>query len=92
LKIGRRLKTCPTVHALPFKSYNDRMRVTRRKLAQILTAAAAATATVEALPQTPAPAADEELRSARADLRANALRIAQVKLPMSAEPAFRFKA
>jgi hypothetical protein len=60
-------------------------------LAQILTAAAA-TAAVEAAPQTPAPAADEELRSARADLRANAQRIAQVKLPMSAEPAFRFKA
>jgi hypothetical protein len=66
------------------------MRVTRRKLAQILTAAAAATTTLDAAPQ--APSADEDLRSARADLRSNALRIAQVKLPMSAEPAFRFKA
>ena len=72
------------------RRYNGPMRVTRRKLAQILTAAAAVTTTLEAAPQ--APSADEDLRSARADLRSNALRIAQVKLPMSAEPAFRFKA
>jgi hypothetical protein len=61
-------------------------------LARILTAAAAVTATVDAVPQAAAPSADEDLRSARAGLRANAQRIAQVKLPMSAEPAFRFKA
>ena len=72
------------------------MRVTRRKLARILTAGAAAAA-VQAAPQAPPPpsaqpSSDDDLRSARADLRSNAVRIAQVKLPMSTEPAFRFRA
>jgi len=68
------------------------MRVTRRKLAQILTAAAVSTASSAAPQAPPAPSADEDLRSARADLRSNAQRIAQVKLSMSTEPPFHFKA
>jgi hypothetical protein len=66
------------------------MQVTRRKLAQILTTAAV----VRAAPQAPpgAPSADEDLRSARDDLRNNARRIAQVKLSMATEPPFHFKA
>jgi len=67
------------------------MRVTRRKLAQILTATAAACTVAAQAPPAP-PNADEDLRSARADLRSNAQRIAQVKLPMAAEPPFHFKA
>jgi len=77
----------------PTWGYNGPMLVTRRKLAHMLTAAAAVTSTVEAFPQAaPAPSTDDDLRSARADLRSNAARIAQVKLPMSTEPAFHFKA
>jgi hypothetical protein len=41
--------------------------------------------------QAPAPA-DADLQSARDQMRANAERIAKVKLPMATEPAFHFKA
>lgn len=63
------------------------MRITRRKAAGILTGAAVMTP--QARPQQ---ASDNNLQAARADLRANATRIAQIKLPMATEPAFRFKA
>jgi hypothetical protein len=39
-----------------------------------------------------APAADADLDSARELLRTNVAQIAKVKLPMSTEPAFHFKA
>ena len=38
------------------------------------------------------PAADADLESARELMRANLQQIAQVKLPMTTEPACRFKA
>jgi hypothetical protein len=71
--------------------YDTSMQVTRRKLSKILTAGAAAAAAVKPAPQTAPPAENQDLRAAREELRANALRIALVKLPMSTEPAFQFK-
>jgi hypothetical protein len=59
------------------------MKVSRRKLAQILTAGAV-TAAAQAPPQ-PAP-------EGRRQLRGDALAISRVPLAMSVEPAFRFKA
>ncbi len=68
---------------------NGVMAVTRRSLARMLAAAAAATQTSGA--QTPQPA-DADMQSARDQMRANAEQIAKVKLPMATEPAFQFKA
>jgi hypothetical protein len=63
--------------------------MTRRALAQL---AAGATALGGQAPaQTPA-TPEQELAAAREQARANAQRIASVKLPMSTEPATRFKA
>ena len=72
--------------------------VTRRTVARMFAAAAAVPVLVpgeiaasQVSPQT-APAADAELRAARETLRSNAQRLAQVRVPMNVEPAFRFKA
>ncbi|HUA22258.1 MAG TPA: hypothetical protein VMB25_26115 [Bryobacteraceae bacterium] len=66
-------------------------KLTRRE------AAAALSASVAALAQTPQPSnplpasADEELQRARAVWRENADTLARVALPMATEPAFLFK-
>ena len=73
------------------------MKVTRRSLAGMLAAAAAGTAAAQATKQNPAapakpkPDATQDLESARQDLRNNALQISRIALPMSTEPAFRFR-
>jgi hypothetical protein len=64
------------------------MKVSRRKLAQILTVGAV-TATAQAPPR---PDADGDLQSARAELRGSTQAISRVPLPMAVEPAFHFKA
>jgi hypothetical protein len=64
------------------------MDVTRRTLARILAATAVVPVEVDA--QAPASSGDE-LRAAREELKSRAARMAAVRLPMSAEPAFRFK-
>jgi hypothetical protein len=63
------------------------MKVTRRSLAQMLA--------VAAVPQTGSsqePPSNEDLTSARDQMRTNIQQIAKVKLPMATEPAFHFKA
>jgi hypothetical protein len=63
------------------------MKVTRRSLARILAAAT--------VPQTARPQeqpVNEDLKSARDEMRANTEQIAKVKLPIATEPAFHFKA
>jgi len=66
------------------------MDVTRRKLARMLAMSAAVPV---AIAQTPAaPDSDDNLKSARDQMRNNAQRLAKVSLPMSTEPAFLFKA
>jgi hypothetical protein len=62
------------------------MKVTRRKLAAVLLAPAAA-----AQAQTPS-APRDEVEAARARLKTNAEALTKVELPMSTEPAFRFEA
>lgn len=73
------------------------MKLSRRKLAQSL-AAAAATATLtgqaqQAQQQAPpaAPSPDALLQAARAQLGSTAQAVARVDLPMSTEPATRFE-
>ena len=68
------------------------MKVTRRKLAGIIAAAAAGAAGPAAGQNPPQPSPEAELESARAQMRAAGQRMNQVKLPMTAEPAFQFKA
>lgn len=62
------------------------MKITRRKLAAVLLAPAAA-----AQAQTPS-APRDEAEAARGRLKTNAEALAKVELPMSTEPAFRFEA
>jgi hypothetical protein len=64
------------------------MKVSRRKLLQVLPAAAVPLAS-EAVAQTPAPP-DAELEAARQYLRTGAQVVRQVQLPMTTEPATRF--
>jgi hypothetical protein len=63
------------------------MKVTRRKLAALLSVPAAALAQAQ-----PAATPDEELKAARDRLRANLNAVASQKVPMAVEPAFQFKA
>jgi hypothetical protein len=68
-----------------------RGKIGRRAFAKTLaTTAGAALASTEAAAQTPS--ADTDLRAARQDRIQAAREIAQVALPRSVEPAFRFKA
>jgi hypothetical protein len=63
------------------------MKVTRRSLAQMLA--------IAAVPQTGSsqePPVNEDLNSAREQMRTNIQQIAKVKLPMATEPALHFKA
>jgi len=63
------------------------MKITRRKLAAVVAASAAA----PLLAQTPAPSADE-LQAARDRLKANSDTLAKQAVPMALEPAFVFRA
>lgn len=68
-----------------------RQKLTRRRLGALLATAGAATQITAA--QTPARAeGDADLETARQQARNNAQLIGRVKLPMTTEPAFRFKA
>jgi hypothetical protein len=73
------------------------MNVTRRNMARMLAATTAipvlavSAAPVSDAAQAPADA-DEETRSAHDLMRSNAQALANVKLPMAAEPAVHFKA
>ena len=69
------------------------LKLTRREIATALSASAVL------LGQTPAPAvpqnpltADDELKAARDSIRQNSEQLAKFPLPMSTEPAVRFKA
>lgn len=62
------------------------MKITRRELGAALTAAPLA-----AQPSLPKPAEEDLLRQARENRRRAAERLAQYKLPMDVEPAFRFQ-
>lgn len=68
---------------------NGVMAVTRRSLARMMAAAAAA---AQAGVSQTAPPANADMQAARDQMRANAEQIAKVKLPMATEPAFQFKA
>ena len=75
------------------------MRINRRSLVGILASAAAGQAVPAQAPTAPAraqpakgAAADADLQAAREELKSATQRIAQVKLPRSVEPAFRFRA
>jgi hypothetical protein len=70
------------------------MDVTRRAVGRILAATAIISSGVAAQAPPPAasPNADADLNAARALMRSDAQRLAQVRLPMSTEPAFRFRA
>ena len=72
-------------------AYNGGMKVSRRKLMQVMLPAAAASVPLgsEMAAQTPANT-DSELENARQYLRVGAQVVRQVALPMSAEPATRF--
>ena len=64
------------------------MRLTRRELAAALAAAGA-------LAQTPAPSPaspEAELQRARDQVKAMVARLASLKVPMTVEPSFQFKA
>jgi len=63
------------------------MRLTRRQLAAMVSAAGIAQAQTE--PRAAAPA--DELQTARERLKANSDLLAQQQVPMSTEPAFQFK-
>ena len=66
------------------------MKMTRRKLGAAVLAPAAllAQAPPPSIPSSP----DEELAAVRAQNRSNAQALDKVRVPMSAEPAFVFKA
>ena len=68
------------------------MTVTRRKMAVLLAAAATQVTAQAPPPAPPKPTADQDLADARLNLRGAALQLARVPLPMSTEPAFRFRA
>jgi len=66
------------------------MKITRRKLAAALIAGTAAVPAQTPPPQSAAP--DDDLKTARDRMRANAAAVAGQNLPMATEPAFQFKA
>jgi hypothetical protein len=65
------------------------MKVTRRKLAALVTAAVAAP--ISAAPQQPT-GGEDLLKTKRDQMQANAAALSNVKIPMATEPAFQFKA
>ena len=74
------------------------MKITRRSMAGLMAALAAGRAApvrAQAPPQPaapPKPTADQDLSAARQDVQLAARQVAQVPLPRSTEPAFRFRA
>jgi len=66
------------------------MKLTRRKLAAVVAGAAATSVPAQAVPQTAA--SDDDLKTARDRMRANAAALANQNVPMATEPAFQFKA
>jgi len=69
------------------------MKITRRMSARLLAGAVAGTSGVlaQTTPSQLRTSSDPGLQAARNDLLDNAQRIAQVKLPRSTEPAFKFR-
>jgi len=66
------------------------MKLTRRKLATVLTATAVA---AQAAPQTPAPQAEaDDLTAARNALKASLDTLTRAKVPIELEPVTHFKA
>jgi hypothetical protein len=63
------------------------MKLTRRKLAAVLTSGVALAQT----PSTPPATADDLLREARKRNQANAAALAAEQVPVATEPAFQFK-
>ncbi|HJT90237.1 MAG TPA: hypothetical protein VJ732_20340 [Bryobacteraceae bacterium] len=64
------------------------MKISRRDLAATLLTAAALAQT----PQAPQPTPQEELETARDELKARIALLARQPVPMTAEPAFAFRA
>jgi hypothetical protein len=89
LLIGVRVPVSqPIPSCAALAAYNVPMKVSRRKLLQVLPAAAIPLAS-EAVAQTPS-ASDVELEGARQYLKVGAQVVRQVQLPMTTEPATRF--
>jgi hypothetical protein len=65
----------------------DRMKITRRELAAVVTPAVAAIAQT-----TPPTSPLDELKAAQARLKASADALSRADVPMDIEPAFQFKA
>jgi hypothetical protein len=68
------------------------MKLTRRKLATLVTAAVAAPAASPVVAQAQQPAGEDLMKTKRDAMQANAAALANVKVPMATEPAFQFKA
>ena len=68
-----------------FETYNVTMNVSRRRMLQVLPAAAAASAEGQEAPQQ-----SREDEEARQRLRTSAQIVRQVALPIATEPAFKF--
>jgi hypothetical protein len=70
------------------------MNITRRTLARMLAATAAANGAEAQTPSAASPSSgiDEDMIAVQEQLQSNERDIAKVMLPMATEPAFRFKA
>jgi hypothetical protein len=70
------------------------IKLTRREIATVLSTSAVLLAQAPAppLPQNPPLSPDDELKAARDSNRQNSEQLAKFPLPMSTEPATRFKA
>jgi hypothetical protein len=68
------------------------IKLTRREIATALSASAALLAQAPAPPQPQNSSPDDELKAARDSIRQNSEQLAKFPLPMSTEPATRFKA
>ncbi|HJZ95386.1 MAG TPA: hypothetical protein VKE70_02715 [Candidatus Solibacter sp.] len=68
------------------------MKLTRRKLATLVTAVVAAPAVSPVVAQAQQPAGEDLMKTKRDAMQANAAALASVKVPMATEPAFQFKA
>jgi hypothetical protein len=67
-------------------------RITRRQLAAVALASAAAGRIEGQTPAGPPPTADEDFKAAQQRIRDNSTLLAAVPVPMATEPAFQFKA
>jgi hypothetical protein len=73
-----------------FENYNVTMKVSRRRVLQVLPAAAAVPAYTQENPQPRASQVTPEDEEARQRMRLIAQIVRQVNLPMATEPAFKF--